>query len=786
MSEKLSPPILEGVIPAFYSDKNGIVFTIPFFMNRKVGSASVSGFSIKVKTAHSSQELFTQEIVEADANDNIIKSFLENKELIVQINDKTEEGEKKVNALKTGQFYKIQIAYIGNDGTIGYYSNVGVAKYTCKPIISIRHLNQRQLNAHSYFYEGEYINSDLNEKPYSYCFVIYDGNNEVLASSGELLYDASVDSDLTYYTFPQELPSNGIYQIEYSVTTVNGLKASSGKYNIIQRVPINSDLKAELSAQLNYENGYIDLELSSDLDNLSDRAYNGSFIISRASEDSDYSIWKEIKKFQLNGQAKNLHLWRDFTIEQGKKYIYAIQQYNDNGLYSGRIKSNVITADFEDAFLYDGKRQLKIKYNPKVSSFKKTVLETKIDTIGSKYPFVFKNNNVYYGEFPISGLISYFMDKDNLFFLREDWEFENKTIDLTGDNIALEREFKMLVLEWLTNGEPKLFRSPAEGNYIVRLMNVSLAPNDTLGRMLHTFSCTAYEVDDSNNIESFIDQSMVEDLIFQTETIQLAQMVDKTIVYADANTTLNRYPAKSVRFQDMIPGTVVKIRFQGDLNFVSIIIGATGKLNIDTGINITDIQINEKQNQGQITYSYKLRQADMFNEISSISYENRIETFSGACDILRKIQYVTDSKGNEVRNPKINITKIHFIQSEKNVSSESNNSTISIDGSVINLNETGKFFFEPSEEIESIINGADVLTTISYEVGVIDYNIEDGKSGSKDNIYLPPLYAAQNKLKETAKGYYKWSWTYQQDYVPYILALVTAQEEEKRLKGVIE
>jgi hypothetical protein len=39
----------------------------------------------------------------------------------------------------------------------------------------------------------------------------------------------------------------------------------------------------------------------------------------------------------------------------------------------------------------------------------------------------------------------------------------------------------------------------------------------------------------------------------------------------------------------MVPGTVIKIRFQGERDFISIIIGATGKLNIDTGINITDI-----------------------------------------------------------------------------------------------------------------------------------------------------------------------------------------------------
>jgi hypothetical protein len=33
-------------------------------------------------------------------------------------------------------------------------------------------------------------------------------------------------------------------------------------------------------------------------------------------------------------------------------------------------------------FLYDGERQLKIKFNPKVSSFKITTLESKTDSIG--------------------------------------------------------------------------------------------------------------------------------------------------------------------------------------------------------------------------------------------------------------------------------------------------------------------------------------------------------------------------------------------------------------------
>ena len=55
--------------------------------------------------------------------------------------------------------------------------------------------------------------------------------------------------------------------------------------------------------------------------------------------------------------------------------------------------------DFEHMFLFDGKRQLKVKYNPKVSSFKNNILESKIETIGGKYPYIFRNGNIDYHEF---------------------------------------------------------------------------------------------------------------------------------------------------------------------------------------------------------------------------------------------------------------------------------------------------------------------------------------------------------------------------------------------------
>jgi hypothetical protein len=39
-------------------------------------------------------------------------------------------------------------------------------------------------------------------------------------------------------------------------------------------------------------------------------------------------------------------------------------------------------------------------------------------------------------------------------------------------------------MEFLYDGQVKLFRSPTEGNYLIRLTDVSFSPNEQLGRMI--------------------------------------------------------------------------------------------------------------------------------------------------------------------------------------------------------------------------------------------------------------------------------------------------------------
>ena len=60
--------------------------------------------------------------------------------------------------------------------------------------------------------------------------------------------------------------------------------------------------------------------------------------------------------------------------------------------------------------------------------------------------------------------------------------------------IILERDFREKVVKFLQDGKPKLFKSPTQGNIIIKINDVSIAPNKTLSGIIASFSATAYEI----------------------------------------------------------------------------------------------------------------------------------------------------------------------------------------------------------------------------------------------------------------------------------------------------
>lgn len=501
--EKLYPPIIAGTTLPFYENEEGTyILQVPFSMNKMVSRNLISGFKVRIKRADNDIELgrldaYWYSETKALFNLNPISA-----------------------ALRIGDYYKFQLAYIDLTGEVGYYSTISITKCTALPTIRIAGLSNSTTNKNTTRYLGEYKNiADPTEKCYQYKFTLFNGESEIVETTDWLIHNSNTNTDnissQDEYILNYGLDTNNKYYLQYAVITNNGLQITSPYYEIMENIYIAPFAEVEFIMDLDYDNGCVNLGVREQYPKSANAAmtYYGTFILSRASVDTNYKTWTNLTYFTLNGELPTKAIYTDFTVEHGKTYRYAIQQFNDNQVYSSRllaiekyaqgnvdiIKNTELYVGFEDMYLYDGIRQLRIQFNPKVSSFKTVLQETKKNTLGSKFPFFFTNEIINYKEFSISGLISYLMDINHYFLSVEElnmpinWDY---TTDIIDENIFFERKFKMSVLDWLNNGEVKLFRSPAEGNYLVRLSGVSLSPTDSVSRMLHTFTATADEIDD--------------------------------------------------------------------------------------------------------------------------------------------------------------------------------------------------------------------------------------------------------------------------------------------------
>lgn len=552
---------------------------IPYQNNKSVSLEDITGFALKLKKIQTNTEVC------------VLRASKDNQtDIEHQINFIIPP--ENLNKIHPQEFLKAQLAYlyseddddnIGND-EVGYYSTVSIIKYTGKPTIQIQNLSTNDNNSMFLLdkYIGEYNNPlDSTEKPIAHCFSLL---------IEDTLKETSGWINQNSYSFDTDIIDEKVnYQIKYQVKTLNDLEEEI-IYNCVTPSSADPQLKINLHADNNFDNGYVELSFkpdgwifNSELQNLQKKTItinstnlqlnientNDNNQIFNAVDDDTLKIalgselqrqdiavnnnlltimsqmiwpdsnktlylyrttsgsddWTKIATIQNLSSYDNAFEWsfKDFTVEQGKKYQYGFkEQVSKNAIEDVTIikKSEPIVADFEDAFLWDGQRQIRIRFNPKVSSFKTNRLESKVETIGNRYPFIFRNETVEYKEFPISGLISYLADNAELFMSAAELGIilnqynertgtptsvtnvsynQSETTDLLSYNIKAERIFKLELLDWLGNGEIKLFKSPTEGNYLVRLMNVSLAPEDRLGRMLHSFSCTAYEVKENTD-----------------------------------------------------------------------------------------------------------------------------------------------------------------------------------------------------------------------------------------------------------------------------------------------
>lgn len=611
-------PIIGDTIPAFTSEK----IVVPFEHNPAVGG--YNGMYLRVIQFADNQEIGTVTLSSSAITSPAVFTI------------------SNVLSLVPNSYYKVQMAYYdGNTAAKdAYYSSVAIGKCVNGiPKIEIEGLSLTNVNYNPKIYVGKYT-AAVDEPAYWYRFTFYDNVNNVIQDSGLML---ATDPSTMIYELRNDLQYGIEYSVKFQVITINNLE-SVVTYKIVKTGELPIDLNAQVVTTPHNDEGYIAIGLVRDPSDTS----QGYFRLYRSTDCQTWDVLvDQIVIASTDDLSENRFTWRDYAVLQGQTYYYGLAQIGPS-TSSIKLISHPTMVDYEDMYLTDGEKQLKIRLNPKVSSFKETLAEAKIDTIGSKYPFFSKNAAVGYKEFSISGLISYWMDNNQNFMTDDQLGFSNfsqgrantaaenttgmnvRTLDLVDYNFAAERTFKLAVLDWLNNGKPKFFRSPAEGNYVVRLMNVSLSPNDTLGRMLHTFSCQAYECDAADYLTLRNKQ-----LIPDPRAAQGAKTITKLYSYYMSSGTSDFVltgPADNVVLETLTPTNNTEFILNGTsykMYFTKYSIGSLGPGQT--------FKVPYQVGNEQITIRYSIEEnveSDIGANTFGQNVKNRYETFNDQSGII--------------------------------------------------------------------------------------------------------------------------------------------------------
>lgn len=558
----LFPPILNNSQPAF--NYNTMQYSVYFTLPAGTALKDVGHIQIKVSYQSNNKSVvnyskYPDGIIYKNAN--VIKNELGSDYYYVSI-DKADLD----TGWQPGVLYKIQLAFGSTaiwsdmskftdwknqqiqDQTFSDWSTVMIIKAITPITVSIVNAEANKKTVLSFAIEDNLsplfigqasLKEEEKEVIDKYRFILYDKDDVLIESSGWLQHNANANNS-DQHRFKTALTSADEYKLRYEIISNNGYQVYTEYKFIAFENTITESLGLILdidnSSVESLENGCIKVYLSST------RNVTGHYVLTRTSEKSKYKIWEDICYLHYsNDTLNNVLVYTDYLIEDNIKYQYSIQRENSAGFRTNRVYGTFgeglaeKSVNLEYAYLFRDNVQLKLKFNNKTSSFKNSVLASKSDTLGSKYPTISRNGHAYYSEFPITGLITLNMDEELCFLNKKRVTYKDindeeltyeayfykdeelfpvelemtrsgsiipndltpvTTTQLTFDNVYREKVFRDRVESFLNDGNYKLYRSATEGNKIVGLMNVSLTPNQTLGRMIYEFSATAYEVAD--------------------------------------------------------------------------------------------------------------------------------------------------------------------------------------------------------------------------------------------------------------------------------------------------
>lgn len=533
----LYPPIVDTYVPAFLTDSGTdkdicrIYFTLSQFNTMEdienvqvTVRSQYTNLSVLNKSKYPSEVMLTS-IQEDTSKTSDDRYYIELNKTDIQ------GGQFEIN-----QYYKVQMRFTHVDAAdvslaipqaIDGWLAANINLFSeWSTVCLIRGISTPQLAVSGFTIEGGEIswanynpiiygtlsfkNEEETEKLKSYQVKLYDENDNLLTDSGIQYTNTNSFSYGLNYNFV----AGAAYKFTIECTTMN-LYSAIATYEFTTATEESEILDFTFMAEADEDNGRVILTIKKS--NITD-GFTGELVLRRTSNKTNFTIWEDLKTYTYEGATAIKETFSDMTIESGVWYKYYLQKRSNGVAASTKYIKTPVMVIFDDMFLTTKDRQLKIKFNPTVSSFKRTIQESRTDTLGSQFPFVRRNGHANYAQFPIGGLISFQIDESELFtsleelfgehlYLYTDYNDDHRITE--ANNIVYEKLFKDKVIEFLYSEQPKLFRSATEGNFIVKVMDASFSPNATLGRRIVSFTATAYEVAECN-IDNFKKYNILE------------------------------------------------------------------------------------------------------------------------------------------------------------------------------------------------------------------------------------------------------------------------------------
>lgn len=562
----LYPPIMLNVTPSFIRTANcRVYFSVSQYNSvENIENVQISLTNIKTNASVLKQSLYPAGIKLAKLwyDPNVEGDFCYY--VIIKASDLT------TNEFLLNQYYKVQMRFTSTDAEyiditdtpqsiskwladnidfFSEWSRASLIRGVSQPSVTMNYLTNNDsttLSAPLLKLTGELHFSEEAEQDYlaEYNVKVYSNNklkkDGLIFDSGKVYPDPKkeniIDCDLLC-----NFQDNVQYTIYFTYTT-NYLYSEQIYYVVtVQSQPSDNPYDLTIAAAANGQNGYINIHMT--MDNHGDTFSGKQFLLRRSSSRNNFQTWQNLYYFNYSFSALD---WQDLSIENGVwyKYCLCIVDLNYTTLYTP-IYTEPVLCIFEDIFLINDNIQLRLKFNPAITGFKYNVSQSQQVTLGAKFPYVKRNGNNFYRTFNINGLISSLIDETNWYspsiYIGEQEEIQLPNMNFTSkedeyknsydlyteyeanNNISnylnpiYERFFRQTVQEFLCNTDVKLFKSPTEGNILIKLTGINFEPMASLGRVLYSFSATAVEIDEAT-FDNYKKYDVLKDDIFELMT----------------------------------------------------------------------------------------------------------------------------------------------------------------------------------------------------------------------------------------------------------------------------